>query len=248
LNILWELTEQLPQIAISQLSDHSSQGFGWISRLADWTTDHQIIRTRIQRLARSQNTALVIQSAAGWTNTRGYQFQSRVGRFQRLRLQSGTHQPIHPGLLRQGCQAQHLLLRLDIQANGGKVFALHAGQHSDANQQRLRATTLVEHFAAGSHHAQTARTVNVNHPHAHFSSSFNRHCCGIGNIVELEIQEHLEAFVTQSADNFRSTAGEQLFAHFHAAQLGVQLISQFQCGVTRWEIQGDDNRSLAVGH
>ena len=54
----------------------------------------------------------------------------------------------------QSRQAQHLLLWFDVQPDTGQVFALHAGQHGNADQQWLRTATLVQYFTAGRHHAQ----------------------------------------------------------------------------------------------
>ena len=169
-------------------------------------------------------------------------------RLQGLGLQRRAHQTVHPGFFRQRGQAQDLLLRLDIQADTRQILTFHAGQHGHADQQRLRATALVQHFTAGRHHAQATGAMHVDHPHAHLRSGLDGHGGGVGNIVELEVQEHVETLVAQGADDFRCAAGEQLFTDFDPAQFRVQLIGQLQCGVTGREIQGDDDRSLAGGH
>ncbi|MNY06606.1 hypothetical protein D3C86_1393680 [compost metagenome] len=169
-------------------------------------------------------------------------------RFQRLGFQGRAHQAVHPGFFRQGGQAQHLLLGLDVQADARQVFTLHAGQHGHADQQRLGTGALIQHFTARGHHAQAAGAMHVDHPHAHFRSRLDGHRGGVRDVVELEVQEHFETLVAQGADDFRSAAGEEFFTDFDPAQLRVQLIGQLQCGVTGREIQGDDDRSLAGGH
>ncbi|MCY1445682.1 hypothetical protein D9M71_622090 [compost metagenome] len=169
-------------------------------------------------------------------------------RFQRLGFQGRAHQPIHPGFFRQCGQAQHLLLRLDVQTDPCQVLTLHAGQHGHTNQQRLRAAALGQLFTAGRHHAQATGAMHVHHPYPHLGRSLHRHRRGVGDIVELEVQEHFEALVTQGFDNARSAAGEQLLANLHPAQRRVKLVSQLQGGVTGREIQGDDQGRLAGGH
>ncbi|MCY1177824.1 hypothetical protein D9M73_181480 [compost metagenome] len=169
-------------------------------------------------------------------------------RLQRRGLQRRAHQTVHARLLGQRRQAQHLLLRVDIQADAGQIFTLHAGQHGHTNQQRLRAAALGQLFTAGRHHAQATGAMHVHHPYPHLGRSLHRHRRGVGDVVELEVQEHFEALVTQGADDFRSAAGEQFFTDFDPAQFRVQLIGQLQCGVTGREIQGDDDGSLAGGH
>ncbi|ROL82053.1 hypothetical protein BLX41_03550 [Pseudomonas protegens] len=171
-----------------------------------------------------------------------------MGALQGLGLQGRAHQAVHAGLLRKGGQAQDLLLGLDVQADAGQIFTFHAGEHGDADQQRFGTCTLIQHLAAGCHHAQAAGAMHVDHPHAHFCGSLDRHGGGVGNVVELQVQEHFETLVAKGPDNLGGTAGEQLLADFDPAQFRVQLIGQFQCGVTGGEIQGDDDRSLAGGH
>ncbi|MCY1182542.1 hypothetical protein D9M73_231070 [compost metagenome] len=90
--------------------------------------------------------------------------------------------------------------------------------------------------------------MHVDHPHAHFRSRLDRHGRGVGNVVELEIQEYFEALGIERLDDIRGTTGEQFLADLDPAQLGVQLIGQLQRGVTGRKIQGDDDRSLADGH
>ncbi|MNH00265.1 hypothetical protein D3C79_594530 [compost metagenome] len=90
--------------------------------------------------------------------------------------------------------------------------------------------------------------MHVHHPYPHLGRSLHRHRRGVGDIVELEVQEHFEALVTQGFDNARSAAGEQLLANLHPAQRRVKLVSQLQGGVTGREIQGDDQGRLAGGH
>ncbi len=163
-------------------------------------------------------------------------------------FQRRTHQAIEPGLLGQGRQAQYLHLWLDIQADTRQVFTLHAGQHGHADQQRFRAAELVEHITTGGHHAQATGAMDVDHPDAHLRGRLDRHRGGVGNVVELEVQEHFETLVAQGSDNFRSATGEQFLADFDPAQFRVQLIGQLQGGVTGGVIQGDDDRRLAGGH
>ena len=66
--------------------------------------------------------------------------------------------------------------------------------------------------------------------------------------MEFQVKKHFETSVTQGADDFRRATGEQFLADLDPAKLGVQLVSQLQCGVTSGVIQGDDDRSLAGGH
>src|SRR3990167_2743324 len=110
----------LATAASGQLSYHRCQRLGGIGSLANRAADHQIIRAYIQRLTRSQNTALVILGAAGRTNPRRHQLQRRVSELQRLRFLSRTHQAIQTGLCRQPSETQHLRLRFEIQANARK--------------------------------------------------------------------------------------------------------------------------------
>ncbi len=90
--------------------------------------------------------------------------------------------------------------------------------------------------------------MHVDHPHTHLRSRLDGHGGGVGNVVELQVQEHFETLVAQGPDNFRSATGEQFLADFDPAKLGVQLVGQLQGGVTGGKIQGDDDGRLAGGH
>ncbi|MNC44572.1 hypothetical protein D3C75_934840 [compost metagenome] len=90
--------------------------------------------------------------------------------------------------------------------------------------------------------------MHVHHPYTHLGRGLYRHGGGVGDVVELEVQEHFEALVAQGFDNARSAAGEQLLANLHPAQRRVKLVSQLQGGLTGREIQGDDQGRLAGGH
>ncbi|MNC41325.1 hypothetical protein D3C75_900860 [compost metagenome] len=90
--------------------------------------------------------------------------------------------------------------------------------------------------------------MDVDHPHTHLRSGFNRHGSGVGNVVEFQIEEHLKALLDQGFDNARCAAGEQLLADLDPAQGRIELIRQFQGGVTGREIQGDNDGRLAGGH
>lgn len=59
----------------TNLRHHRSQRLRRVGSLADRATDYQVIRTRIQRLARSEDTALVILRTARRANARGHQLQ-----------------------------------------------------------------------------------------------------------------------------------------------------------------------------
>ncbi|MDT4863211.1 hypothetical protein FQZ97_979050 [compost metagenome] len=66
--------------------------------------------------------------------------------------------------------------------------------------------------------------------------------------MEFQVEEHLEAFVAQRADDIRGAAGEQLLADLDPTQPGVELIGQRQRGITGREVQGNNDRGLAGGH
>ena len=70
----------------AQFGNHGSQRLRRIGSLTDRAADHQIIGAGLQRLARGENALLVIGTAAGGTNARGHQLQTRLRDLQRLRL------------------------------------------------------------------------------------------------------------------------------------------------------------------
>src|SRR5690606_36015364 len=64
---------------------------------------------------------------------------------------------------------------------------------------------------------------------------------GIGNVVELEVEKHLEIPRHQLFDQGRPFAGEQLLAHLEPAQTGIEGRRQVQGIRATGKIEGDND-------
>ena len=124
-------------------------------------------------------------------------------------------------LLNANALAQPETVRQHIQADTHEVIALHAGQYGHPDQQRAWPGELVQLVAAGRHHAQPSTAVHIDHPHAQLGGGTYRHGRGIGNIVEFQVKEYLEAAPLQVLDDSRAAAGEQLLADLDPALLRI---------------------------
>jgi len=90
--------------------------------------------------------------------------------------------------------------------------------------------------------------MHIDHPHAQLGSGLDSHGGGVGDVVEFQIEEQLEALGLQRLDHLRAAAGEQLLADLYPAQRRIELVGQRQGGVTAGEVEGDDDGSLAGRH
>ena len=82
---------------------------------------------------------------------------------------------------------------------------VHAGEHRDRDDEgglRARAGRGISRgVARGLHHVCAARCVDVDHPHAERRGRGNRLRNGVGNVVELEIEEDAVSLVDEGADD-----------------------------------------------
>ena len=98
-----------------------------------------------------------------------------------------------------------------------------------------------QRFLRSRHHAASAGSVHVHHPHPQARGRSARRSHGIRNVVKLQIEEYLESARHQSPYQFRPCRGEQLLAHLEPAQCGVEPLHQRQRGRRIGVIQRHNN-------
>ena len=143
-------------------------------------------------------------------------------------------------------QAQHVFLRRHSDADFHQVGAVHAGEYGDSDQQRALAV-LRQCLGRGFHHAAATAGVHVHHPHPGFGGHLAGVRHGVGDVVELEVQEHLEAACGQLLQQLRAGGGKQLLAYLQAALRGVETGSKRQGGIGGGEVQRHQYRRVNVG-
>ncbi len=73
--------------------------------------------------------------------------------------------------------------------------------------------------------------MDVDHPNAQLGRRRNRMRGGIGNIVEFQVEKHVETAPVQIAHQLRPKQREHFFAHFQPAVLRIDTVGERQRSV-----------------
>ena len=118
-----------------------------------------------------------------------------------------------------------------------------AGEDRDRDEQR-RARHARDRVARRAHHRFAAARVHVDHPHAQPRGRAARAGDGVGDVVELEVEEHIEAALLQLLHHRRSRGDEELLADLHAAKLGIEARGDRERRLGIGEVQRNDDASI----
>jgi hypothetical protein len=169
------------------------------------------------------------------------QFPAQGGGFQ-----GGTDHAIQARFGGETGQAQDLLLGAGIDADGAQFLRPHAGQYRHGDQQRTPFQSL-QRFPGGGEHARSTRSMHVHHPHPEPSRRPAGLGHGMGDVVELQVEEHRIAQGHQFAHEIGAGGHEQFLAHLEPAefrtQAGDDAAGRFRIRV----IQGDDDARAEAG-
>src|SRR5690606_17824208 len=112
---------------------------------------------------------------------------------------------------------------------------------------RAVAGAAIKDLAAGFHHAATATGMYVHHPHAQLGGRAHRVGGGVGNVMELEVEEDFKPLALERLHDGRPSCSEQLLAYLEAALGRVQTVGHGDRGGRIGEVQGNNYRAIA-GH
>ena len=130
---------------------------------------------------------------------------------------------------------------------GDEQFFLHpllggAGQLSDGDEHgHFSLCSFGQALFGGPHHVDGAGGVHIGHVDSQLGQVAHGLVHGVGDIVELQIQEHIVAHGFQLADNVRPFAIEQLHADFHKGLFLLELAEEIKSILSGGEIAGDDH-------
>jgi hypothetical protein len=105
---------------------------------------------------------------------------------------------------------------------------------------------IVDRGPGRCHHCRAAGRVHIEHPNAEACRRRARTGNGVGDVVKLEIQKHVESARDEVADELGAGRYEQLLADLDAAMRRRQLRGERERFTAIREIQRDDDARRCV--
>ena len=122
------------------------------------------------------------------------------------------------------------------------------GELRDGDEHRTRAVRAGETLKRGAHHGARTRGVEVDHVHIEGGEHGHRFFHGVGDIVQLEIEEDLMAARLDLAHDGRAFGVEELHANLHKGLFAGEAIKKCEGLFLAVKIQCDDNVLTHGGH
>ena len=112
-------------------------------------------------------------------------------------------------------------------------------QHGDAEQEQVGIGLLLGR-GRGAHHLAATRGVQREHLDGERAEGLDGLGDGVGDVVQLQVEEDVEAQVGDLAHVVRPVGGEHLEAELHPAEIAAQLAENGRGFFTRWNVEGQD--------
>ena len=122
------------------------------------------------------------------------------------------------------------------------------GELRDGNEERARTVRAGESLKRGAHHGARTCGVEVDHIHIEGGEHGHRFFHGVGNVVQLEIEEDLVAARLDLAHDGRAFGVEELHADLHKGLFAGEAVEKREGLFLAVKIQRDDNVLTHGGH
>ncbi len=188
----------------------------------DRPADHQHVRAGRHGSGGPLRALLVAGDAAGGSDARDD--QREVGRetaAQQGDLVRRADDAVQTAVPGQAGEASHVRRHLLGDPERGQIGVIEAGQHGHADQSRARLPG-AGRFDRGAQHRRAARDVQGQHGDAERARRLDRACHGVGDVVELEIEEHRQPECHDPAHAVRPVRRDELEADLEAVDHAVE--------------------------
>ena len=122
------------------------------------------------------------------------------------------------------------------------------GELRDGNEERARTVRAGEPLKRGAHHGARTCGVEVDHIHIEGGEHGHRFFHGVGDVVQLEIEEDLVAARLDLAHDGRAFGVEELHADLHEGLFAGEAVEKREGLFLAVKIQRDDNVLTHGGH
>ena len=214
-----------------------------IFRLGDGAPHHDIVRAQLSGPGGGGDALLVVLPRVGKADAGGDGDKSLAADFMDLaRLQGRAHYPVQPG--RRGVAGigeDHVLQGLVDEQLFGQGRLVGAGELSDGDEQRSCPVGTGEPLQGRRHHGPGAGGVEIHkihvqageHPHGLFH--------GVGNVVQLQIQEDPVPPGLDLAYDLGTDRIEEFHADLHKGLFSAEAVQKCKGLRGVGKIAGDDD-------
>ena len=148
-------------------------------------------------------------------------------------------QPRNAGLGGGVGEAEYLVFRGVIDADGGELELVHGGEDSDSKEQ-WRIGETGGGFGGGFEHGGTAGGVDGEELGSCGGGGADSAGDGVGDVVELKVEEDGEAAAAELLDDGGAFGAVELEADLAPADEAVEAAGKVERGSGGWEVEGDD--------
>ncbi len=210
-----------------------------IGSLGNGATDHEKTGTGRECGGGGRDTFLVADLSAGRTNARDHEREGGVALAQSRDFFGAGDEACDAG---GGCgvrEAEDLVLGRVVDADGGELELIHAGEDGDGEQLR-RVGDAVSGFDSGFEHGGATGGVDGEKFRAQGGDGAHSAGNGVGNVVELEVKKDGEAAAAEFVDDGVACDEVELETDFEPATQPFELIGESEGGRGTGVIEGDD--------
>ena len=150
------------------------------------------------------------------------------------------------GLDGHASQEADLFLGRPLDTDGVQLGLVHGGQDRDGEELAVRQGD-IGRLAGSGDHLGTTGGVEGEEGTGTTLEALHRRGDGVGNVMQLEVEEDLEAQGMEFVDDARTMTREELQAEFHPGEVAGQGASQGQGFLLRFDVEGEDQAATG-GH
>ncbi len=216
---------------------------GGVGRLRDGATDDEEICSGGDGGRGRGHALLVAGGGAGRTDAGDDQRDGGKRGADGGNFPGAEDQAVNAGLPGQGGKAIHLGCRRAGHADGAELFRVHAGEHCDGQKPR-RAGEAGGGGRGGFQHGGAPGSVEGEQAGPGGRRGADGSGDGVGNVVQLEIEEDGKAAVGEGGDDGRAFGNEQLEADLEPAAGGAETVGEGESRGGVGYVERDDEAVL----
>ena len=209
----------MPRGLASQLREHLGHGTARIRRRGHCTPEHDVPRARLRGFTRRDDPRLILRRSSGQANA-GHERRETASEpvAHRPGLVPAAHDPEGARVVRQLREPEYLRSRVDCRRTPPGRRDLLTGERREHRDGEDAAPLRIARGLGGrTHHLLPTRGMHGDEPDTERRRATHRTSHRVGNVVELEVEEHIVASLNELRDNGWPSGGEQLAPNLEKA-------------------------------
>src|SRR5579859_6893645 len=198
-----------PRAGPSDAPHHGLELRRWILRLRHHPAKNDVARTRLRRLGGRDRALLIVQPAAGRANPRDEELEALTilgPDFPGLQTAANHAVRAHGGAVPR--QSKHL--SVNLQGLSAPGAAQRRRVQRGENRHSQNSTPVAGALYGRLDHFPPTRGVDRQQPRPDGRGAARGAANGVGDVVQLEVQEHVVAERAEGLDHLRTSRGKQL--------------------------------------